>query len=276
MKRIIILSVVILLVLLIYFYEYTSNEISEEGIPMVDNETSSNVTITIVYDNNEFDKNLKTAWGFSCLIELEDKKILFDTGGDDPTLLGNMKKLKIDPKEFEIIVLSHIHGDHTGGLIGVLEINHDVTVYIPTSFPSSFKDEIKSYGASFVEVSNPIKIFYGVYTTGEMGTWIKEQSLIIKTEKGLIVITGCAHPGIVDIVKRAKEITKGDVYFVTGGFHLGSASDADLTQIVNAFRELGVKKVGPCHCSGDRCRELFEEEYKDDFVEVGVGKIIEI
>ena len=276
MKRIIILSVVILFVLLIYFYEYSSNEINREVISMVDNETSSNVTITIVYDNNEFDKKLKTAWGFSCLVELEDKNILFDTGGDSPTLLGNMEKLGIDLKKVDIIVLSHIHGDHTGGLTGVLEINPDVTVYILKSFPSSFKDEIKSYGATFEEVSDPTKIFDGVYTTGELGNWIKEQSLIIKTEKGLVVITGCAHPGIVNIVKKSKEITKGDVYFVTGGFHLGSVSDADLTQIINAFREFSVKKVGPCHCSGDRCRELFEEEYKDDFVEVAVGKVIKI
>jgi len=276
MKKIIILLGIILLVLLIYFYQYSSKEINEEVIQMVNNVTSPNATITIVYDNNEYDKNLKTAWGFSCLVELENKNILFDTGGDSPTLLSNMEKLKIDPKKFDMIVLSHIHGDHTGGLTGVLEINPDVTVYVPKSFSNSFKDEIKSYGATFVEVSGPTKILDGVYTTGELGTWIKEQSMIIKTDKGLVVITGCAHPGIVNIVRKAKEITKEDIYLVTGGFHLGSASDADLTQIINAFRELGVKKVGPCHCSGDRCRELFEEEYKDDFIEVGVGKIIKI
>jgi len=276
MKRIIILSGIILLVLLIYFYEYSSRDINEGVISMVDNETSSNVMITIVYDNNEFDKNLKTAWGFSCLVELEDKKILFDTGGDSPTLLNNMEKLKMDLKEIDILVLSHIHGDHTGGLTGVLEKNPDVTVYIPKSFPSSFKNEIKSYGAKFVDVDNPIKIFDGIYTTGELGTWIKEQSLIIKTDKGLVVITGCAHPGIMNIVRKAKEVTKEDLYLVIGGFHLGGASDADLMQIVNVFRELNVKKVGPCHCSGDRCRELFEEEYKDDFIEVGVGREIKV
>ena len=275
MNRIIILSGIILLVLLIYFYEYSSKD-TNGGISMIDNETSKNIRITIVYDNYEFGENLKTGWGFSCLVELENKTILFDTGGDSETLLSNMEKLKIDPKDFDIIVLSHIHGDHTGGLTGVLKKNPDVTVYIPKSFPDSFKDEIKSYGASFVDVSDATKIFDGVYTTGELGTWIKEQSLIIKTEKGLVVITGCAHPGIVNIVRKAKEIIKEDLYLVTGGFHLGGASDADLMQIINAFRELDVKKVGPCHCSGDRCRELFEEEYKDDFIEVGVGKEIKI
>ena len=274
MKRIVILLGLIILVLLIY--EYTLKDVNKEVIKMIDNETASNIKITIVYDNYEFDERLKTGWGFSCLVELEDKKILFDTGGDSPTLLNNMEKLKMHSREIDIVVLSHIHGDHTGGLTGILEKNHDVIVYSPKSFPSTFKDTVKSYGATSVDVDDPTKIIDGVYTTGEMGTWIKEQSMIIKTDKGLVVITGCAHLGIVNIVRKAKEITKEDLYLVTGGFHLGSASDADLTQIINAFRGLDVKKVGPCHCSGDRCRELFEEEYKDDFIEVGVGKIIKI
>ena len=274
MKRIVILLGLIILVLLIY--EYTLKDVNKEVIKMIDNETASNIKITIVYDNYEFDERLKTGWGFSCLVELEDKKILFDTGGDSPTLLNNMEKLKMHSREIDIVVLSHIHGDHTGGLTGILEKNHDFIVYSPKSFPSTFKDTVKSYGATSVDVDDPTKIIDGVYTTGEMGTWIKEQSMIIKTDKGLVVITGCAHLGIVNIVRKAKEITKEDLYLVTGGFHLGSASDADLTQIINAFRGLDVKKVGPCHCSGDRCRELFEEEYKDDFIEVGVGKIIKI
>jgi 7,8-dihydropterin-6-yl-methyl-4-(beta-D-ribofuranosyl)aminobenzene 5'-phosphate synthase len=262
--------------LLTYFYWTRLKDKIREVTPMIDNETLSNLTLSVVYDNNEYDERLKTAWGFSCLVELGDKNILFDAGGDSPTLLDNLKRLGIDPKEFDIIVLSHIHGDHTGGLAGVLEANSNVTVYLPESFPKSFKAKTKSYGATYVEVGGPAKILGGAYTTGELGTWIKEESLILRTNKGLVVITGCAHPGIVNIVRKAKAITNEDVYLVFGGFHLGAASDADLRQVVNAFRELGVKKAGPCHCSGDRCRELFEEEYRDDFVDVGVGKIIKI
>lgn len=240
------------------------------------NEKVSDVTITIVYDNNKYDKTLKTGWGFSSLIELKDKEILFDTGGDSPILLSNMEKLEMDPQKIDIIVLSHIHGDHIGGLSGILKINPDVTVYVPKYFPNSFKDGIKSYRADYVDVSSPTEILNGVYTTGELGAWIKEQSLIIKTEKGIVVITGCAHPGIINIVKKSKELTKDKAYLVLGGFHLGNASEADLRQIINTFREIGVKKAGPCHCSGDRCRELFKEEYGNDFIEVGAGKIIKI
>lgn len=97
---------------------------------MLNNETSPNVTITILYDNYEHDKRLRMGFGFSCLVKLEDKNILFDTGGDSPTLLNNMEKLKIDPKEIDIVVLSHIHGDHVGRLSGILETNPNVTIYV--------------------------------------------------------------------------------------------------------------------------------------------------
>jgi len=242
----------------------------------MEKETSPEVKITVVYDNNPFDERLRTGWGFGCLVETGTQTILFDTGADAETLLSNMRVLSIDPQKINIIVLSHIHGDHVGGLFGFLEKNSKVAVSLPSLFPQSFKDRVKSFGASIVEVSDSTSITDGVLTTGEMGTFIKEQSLVVKTEKGLIVITGCAHPGIVNIVKKAKEITDEEVFLVLGGFHLRGASNSQLRDIVKDFRLLRVQKAAPCHCSGDRCRELFKEEYEDDYIEAGVGKIIKL
>jgi 7,8-dihydropterin-6-yl-methyl-4-(beta-D-ribofuranosyl)aminobenzene 5'-phosphate synthase len=91
---------------------------------------------------------------------------------------------------------------------------------MPRSLPQSVKDPVRIAGARLADVHKPIRICEDVYSTGELGTFIKEESLIIKTSKGLVVITGCAHPGIVNIVKRAKEMLKSDVYLVLGGFHL--------------------------------------------------------
>jgi 7,8-dihydropterin-6-yl-methyl-4-(beta-D-ribofuranosyl)aminobenzene 5'-phosphate synthase len=238
--------------------------------------TGAEVTMITLYDNYKHNPELKTGWGFSCLVKVKDKDILFDTGADNPTLLSNMKKLKIDPREIDLVVLSHIHGDHTGGLSGILEANSDISVYLPKSFPQDFKDGVKSYKAKVVEVDDSATIYENVITTGELGTYIKEQSLIVKTSKGLVVITGCAHPGIVEILKEAQKITGEDIYLVLGGFHLAGAGDSELKKIVKSFRELGVKKAAPCHCSGDRTRELFKEEYIEDFISNGVGKIIEI
>jgi 7,8-dihydropterin-6-yl-methyl-4-(beta-D-ribofuranosyl)aminobenzene 5'-phosphate synthase len=233
------------------------------------------VTMITLYDNYKHNPDLKTGWGFSCLIETKDRNILFDTGADNSTLLGNMKKLKIEPKDIDVVVLSHIHGDHTGGLLGILEANPDITVYMPKSFPYDFKKGVQSFKAKVVEVDDPVTIYENISTTGELGTFIKEQSLLIKTSKGLVVITGCAHPGIVNIVREAKEITGEDIYLVLGGFHLLNESESGLKEIIDEFRELKVKKAAPCHCSGDKTREMFQKEYKDDFVSNGVGKIIE-
>jgi len=102
---------------------------------------------------------------------------------------------------------------------------------------------------------------------------IKEQSLVITTSKGLVIITGCAHPGVVNVIRTAKEIVPDDrVYLVMGGFHLSGASSAQIESIIDSFVELGVERVAPCHCSGDEARRLFEERYGEDYIESGVGK----
>jgi 7,8-dihydropterin-6-yl-methyl-4-(beta-D-ribofuranosyl)aminobenzene 5'-phosphate synthase len=142
-------------------------------------------------------------------------------------------------------------------------------------FSSHLKDEIRKR-AKLIEVKNEQKVFENVYTTGLIKNNPDEQSLVIKTEKGLVIITGCAHPGIVNIIKKAKELAKENVYLVLGGFHLFGADDAEIEKIIGNFRDLGVKKVAPCHCTGDKAISLFEKEYKENFVKVGVGKIIEV
>ena len=209
--------------------------------------------------------------GFATIVKTPKELILFDTGGSSEILLFNMEKLGINPASIKKMVISHIHGDHVGGLEGFLERNSNVTVFIPSSFPESIKNMIVQKGAKFVEISAPRKISDFIYTTGELYGPPKEQSLIIDSKKGLVIITGCAHPGIVNIVKKAKELMKRDkVYLVLGGFHHPPMS------CVKEFKELEVEKVAPSHCTGDLVREAFKEEYKEDFIEYGVGKVIEI
>ncbi|MGB5746876.1 MAG: MBL fold metallo-hydrolase [Desulfobacterales bacterium] len=232
--------------------------------------------ITVVYDNNPYKEGLTTSWGFACAIKGAEKTILFDTGGDSAVLLKNMQQLGMDPKEIDIVVLSHFHGDHVGGLNGFLQKNVNVTVYLPATFPPEFKESMKRAGINTVEVNEPARICKGVYSTGVLGSMIKEQALMISTGRGLIVITGCAHPGIVHILQAAKEIIEDKILLVMGGFHLGAMDKAQLKEIIGNFRKLGVERAGPCHCSGDLARRMFKEEYGKDFFDVGVGRLIKL
>ena len=234
-----------------------------------------NLNITVLYDNNPFRQGLATGWGFSCLIRGTEKTILFDTGGDGEILLANMRKLGVDPGRIDIVVLSHVHGDHIGGLERLLAINSTVTVYLPRSFPAQLKNTLKSVGINIREVHGSTLICENVYSTGELGNGLKEQSLIIQTEQGIIVITGCAHPGIVDILFAAKRLLHADeVLLTTGGFHLPDKSPEELKGIAIAFKQTGVTHVGPCHCSGDLARQILDKEYRENFIHVGVGKEI--
>jgi len=241
------------------------------GNPVYPQSERSQSTLTILYDNNPYDYRLKSSWGFSCLIEPEGKTVLFDTGGEGEILLYNMKVLNKDPKTIDLVVLSHIHGDHTGGLWSLLGKKPTLKVYIPKSFPKEFEQRAKNYGAGLMRVDASLEIDRGIYSTGEMDHGIKEQSLVINTSKGIILITGCAHPGIVNILEKAKAIVRKDIFMVIGGWHLSSAGEREIKGIIDAFQRMGIQKVAPCHCTGDRAMAMFKREYGGNFIKAGAG-----
>jgi len=230
--------------------------------------------IIIVYDNRTLDPDLASAWGFSCLM---GEDLLFDTGGDSRTLLSNMAKMGIDPARIKTVVLSHAHGDHTGGLGGLLGTGVRPTVYVPRSFPARFKADVRAL-TTLVEVHGPAEILPGIHTTGEVGRGLVEQALVVETEEGLVVVTGCAHPGVVEMVRRAQSVgvRLPRPYLVLGGFHLGGMSRRRVERIVADFRQLGVQRAAPCHCTGDRAIEIFAEKYGEDFIKVGVGMTLDL
>jgi 7,8-dihydropterin-6-yl-methyl-4-(beta-D-ribofuranosyl)aminobenzene 5'-phosphate synthase len=174
------------------------------------------------------------------------------------------------------VVLSHEHGDHTLGLFSVLPKKPNIPVYVPVSFTEGFVQKTEAAGGKIVRVDEPVELCKDVHLTGEMTGRANEISLILDTSKGLVVITGCAHPGIVDIVKKAKEIQDKDVYLVFGGFHLLDKSEIEIEEIIHQFKELGVEKCGATHCTGDKAIEMFRKAYGDNYVGMGVGKIVKI
>lgn len=232
--------------------------------------------LTILYDNYKAVEGTKTDWGFSCLIEADGKMILFDTGGKPDVLKHNIDTIGVDLKKTDLIVISHIHWDHIGGLPTALAFKSTLPIYVPKSFPAEVVSNIEKSGAKVILVDQSVKICEGIVSTGEMGTNIKEHSLVLNTESGLVIITGCSHPGIVDIVKKAKEIIKKDVFFVIGGFHLMPFSDDRLNAMAEELKKIGVKYCSATHCTGDKAIKIFKDKYQKAFIDVGTGKILTI
>jgi 7,8-dihydropterin-6-yl-methyl-4-(beta-D-ribofuranosyl)aminobenzene 5'-phosphate synthase len=200
--------------------------------------------VTIVYENCIARPGLKTGWGFSCLVEVKgEAPLLFDTGADGDTLLHNMARLHIDPQGIGTIVLSHGHGDHTGGLARILEKNGHAEIYFPASVLARLP------GRKATSLSQPTPIMKDVFATGELRGG--EQSLIIKTARGILVITGCSHPGVGTILSVASGY--GELYGIMGGLH-GFSDFARLR---------GLSLICPCHCTQYKARlkKLFPEQY---------------
>jgi 7,8-dihydropterin-6-yl-methyl-4-(beta-D-ribofuranosyl)aminobenzene 5'-phosphate synthase len=230
----------------------------------------------VVFNNVPFKAGLETSWGFACLIEGLDKTVLFDTGGNGDILLANMQQLGLHAEAVQAVVLSHIHSDHTGGLAAFLARNPHVTVYVPESFPASFQQEVTHLGATIETVSGPRQLLDSVHSIGEMGWDIKEQALIVDTPRGLIVITGCAHPNVADMAEQAHGYLGKNIYLLMGGFHLGGSSEAQIRAIIKRLKALDVKKVAPSHCTGDKAIRMFRDAWQDDFIEGGLGAVIDI
>jgi len=210
--------------------------------------------ITLIYDNEVYKEGLEADWGFSCLVEAENKKILFDTGASGRILLSNMEKLKIEPSSIDEVFISHPHFDHTGGLSDFLDKNRDVKIYVP----SSFKENLNA--KEVIYVKETIKLHESLFSTGELEGI--EQSLCVKTEKGIVVIVGCSHPKLENILKVASQF--GKVYALIGGLH--GFKDFDLLN--------DLKLVCPCHCTQHKSE--IKSLYSEKYIEGGVGKIIEI
>lgn len=232
--------------------------------------------IITLYDNHQFSANTRTDWGFSCIVIFNGDTILFDTGTNREEFVHNITALNISLKSIDKMVISHNHGDHTGNVFYVLNENPNMEVYLPSQLEGDFENNVESLGANALIEKQSVSIANGVYLSGEMGFQIKEQCLIIETSKGLVVITGCSHPGIERMLRKINEQFNKPVYLVVGGFHSQDFTASEIGVLIKEFRDIGVKKVSPAHCTGDECTKRFQEEYSTDFIKNGTGKRISL
>lgn len=234
------------------------------------------VKITILYDNRCANPHLQEGWGFSALIEYQDCKILFDTGGDMPAFSSNIEKLQLGFDDLTHLLFSHRHWDHITGFKEIIKkLNANATLYVPKKFPWLLLKNAKSHlkkikvVRSFEEIAPNI---YSLVLRG--GFWLYEQILILKTPQGLGIITGCAHPGITQIILAAQKLLQTNIYFVLGGFHHLYTPANQSAEIVKQFQKLNVQKVAPCHCSGDHLIRQFQEAFGSNFSKIGTGTIL--
>jgi len=229
--------------------------------------------ITIVYDNTSTREDLQADWGFSAFVEMLDKKVLFDTGAKGDILLRNLSLLSINPEEIDLIVISHDHWDHTGGLNALMDL-----ISVPVYLPSSAEER---EGLDIVWVDGPLVVYSkeagvnvsfekvetsdgripdGIYTTGELGGI--EQSLVLVSSGKATVLAGCSHSGVGNILSSARQF--GRVHSLIGGLHG-----------FNEFSLLAdLELVVPTHCT--QFKEQIAESYPSKYREGGVGKVFEL
>ena len=210
--------------------------------------------ITILYDNTVFQNDLKSDWGFSCLIEAHNKTILFDTGSDGSLLLENMKKLKIQPSSIDDVFISHAHFDHIGGLSAFLNENNQVNVYVPVSLRGVRNAK------KVIHVDKPLELYENFFSTGELENI--EQSMSVKTDKGFVLVVGCSHPKMKNILDTASQF--GKIHAIIGGLH--GFNEYDL------FKDLDV--ICPTHCTQhiEEIKTLYPKKYSEG----GTGRIINL
>ncbi|MBN2169704.1 MAG: MBL fold metallo-hydrolase [Candidatus Krumholzibacteriota bacterium] len=231
--------------------------------------------ITILYDNTIHAPGMRADWGFACLVGTGGRRVLFDMGANGALLRANADTLGVTLDGLDAVVLSHEHWDHTGGLDAALVDNRGVAVHLVADSPRKLTDRITERGGRAVPVTGAREIVPGLWTTGQVGGRIPEQALGLETAAGLVVVTGCSHPGIVEMVRAASAARQGALLLALGGFHMMDRDAAQVDAVIVALRELGLARVAPSHCTGDAAIAAFHEAWGEDCLALGAGRVLE-
>lgn len=240
--------------------------------------------VIIIYDSKNHESNLKEGFGFSCFVKFNDMRILFDTGGNKEAFFYNIKKLKIPLESITHLVFSHQHWDHTAGFEEVLkQVTARTKIYLPYKFSASLKKKIPKH-LEIKTIKDFMQIDKDCYSLVLKGSSmvlkeccsVFEQSLVFNGPQGLVVLTGCGHPGVGKILRRAQEEVPKPIDLLMGGFHLHHSFSWTVDATVKDVVSLGTKRIVPCHCTGEKAIAKFQEVYLDNCYMTGVGSIFDV
>ena len=272
----------------------------------------SAVKVSVLVDNCVWKAQLRGEHGLALLLETPESKVLFDTGQSSEVLMHNAEMMGIDLRQVESVVLSHGHYDHTGGLVAVAGMIGSPRLYAhPQAFGEKYSkhgDNLRAIGcpvrpeeldAKFISVEQPTEVAPGVVATGEIvrstdfeqipphflqrsgETWIQDllwddQALVVRTARGLLVLLGCAHSGVVNILEHLrKRGYKEPIQAMIGGMHLQAADPSHLQQTMHALDKFGVGVVVPLHCTGFRAAAYLARHLGDRYRLGGVGSVFQ-
>jgi len=248
--------------------------ILHDPLPAFD--AADGIRLSIVFDNDLANPHLKPLWGFACYIETPAQTLLFDTGSNGRVLLQNMEKMGLDPARVDRLFLSHPHWDHIGGLDSIIEVAPHLEIVVPDSLSKLLVRDLQGEVRKVSVIdATPVKVGEGLYSTGVMGE-IGEQALVIDIGEGLVVITGCAHPGVDMIAARAREMLNKDILLLIGGFHLAHSDRKTIKTVVESLQVLGVRALCPTHCTGDLAKEMFADSFGEACIKGGAGRIVQV
>ena len=264
-------------------------------------------TITVVVDNTA-SNGISGEWGLSILVDYAGKKILLDAGASN-LFLNNMKLLNIDVDDIDFVTLSHAHYDHANGLPAFLDNNKSATLFLregtaPNCYAKKFifhkyigipRKLLKKYDNRIEMITGDFKLMDGVYliphkteNLSDIGKrelmfqknksrWMPddfshEQSLVLDTDRGLVILNSCSHGGIVNIINEIKEtFPDRPVYGYIGGFHLFNKSNSEIRDVAKNIKETGIKYVCTGYCTKERAFGILKEELGDVVNQMQVG-----